>query len=181
MSARRDGATRSPSGLSDVTPTTTNGIAVRKYVHAMADSQAFTLLSDALYDVSSHFLHVLADWPLLRRGDPCSGSACDSVLFLELTFIARTRRSFRRRSGKERVFFAQATSKPSTLPRPARATAHSFLCLPRLSLCRHTHCSAPYRSCCQPRPNNTLRHHHASPRRTRIMSSPASRNTTAHP
>lgn len=34
-------------------PTTSSGRIVRNYVHAMADSQAFTLLSEVLYDVSS--------------------------------------------------------------------------------------------------------------------------------
>lgn len=57
VSTRRAGATRSPSGLSDVIPTTTFGLAVRNYVHAMADSQAFTLLSELLFDVSCHFVH----------------------------------------------------------------------------------------------------------------------------
>ena len=69
MNTRRDGATLCDLpywGMSDVKPTTTSGIAVRKYVHAMADSQALTLLSDVLYDVSFCFLHALEKYPCLN-------------------------------------------------------------------------------------------------------------------
>lgn len=57
VKTRRAFPTRTLSDRCD--PTTLYGRAVRKYVEAMADSQEFTLLSEVLYDVSSHRQRVI--------------------------------------------------------------------------------------------------------------------------
>lgn len=172
------------------------GRAVRKYVEAiaMADSQEFTLLSEVLYDVSSHRQRLFCsrnhptpastrrpETLAIDRRESRPSSATD-------VRRCRTHRNFRRRSGSVQVQ-VQATSRACISLRRPRAVPPPCLRLrcPRLSPCRHILCWAPSRSCFPPRLNTpTLAPTRLDaslliPRRIRTMSSPALRNTIAHP
>lgn len=79
--------------LSDVILPHLCGRAVRKYVEAMADSQEFTLLSEVLYDVSSHRQRVICsrNHPTpasTRRPLQLIGAKAGPLQLLPLTFNA---------------------------------------------------------------------------------------------